>query len=226
MNEEMLLQRRERTHAIVEGALLGDIAIVFLLMRAYLPILFVRPIFAAVAAVPFVMLTQRRGVKIMLLSAAASYILFSALVGPLLALRAVDVAVAGLLIGVGRRIGFGPALNTLLAGPVYGFLDYVVPTILSIIIFRFPIHDLIKAAQNAVNLVFHLVQYFLTRFHAPASVHHQVQGMAHTAAGHWQIVILVVLVLQGVLNIYLAALVSELVLKQIPEQTLARRMAA
>ena len=71
MNQETLLKRRDRTHAIVEGALLGDIAIVFLLMRAYLPILVLRPLIAAVATVPFVMLTQRRGLKMAVLAVLA-----------------------------------------------------------------------------------------------------------------------------------------------------------
>src|SRR4051794_34495263 len=93
MNEEALLRRRDRTHAIVEGALLGDIAIVFLLMRVYMPILIVRTLIRAVASVPFVMLTQRRGLRVAILAGIASYVLFSALVGPILALAAVDVAV-------------------------------------------------------------------------------------------------------------------------------------
>src|SRR5947209_2292459 len=91
MNREALLKQQDRTRAIVEGALLGDIGIVFLLMRAFLPLPGVRQILRAVATVPFVMLVQRRGLRLTILAAIASYILFSALVGPILALAAVDI---------------------------------------------------------------------------------------------------------------------------------------
>src|SRR5207248_9085073 len=148
MNEEMLLQRRDRTHAIVEGALLGDIAIVFLLMRAYLPVPIVRQLMWTVATVPFVMLTQRRGVKITVLAGVASYLLFSALVGPILALSAINIAVAGILIGIGRRMGLGAGTNTLATGPVFSILDLVIPTILSVIIFRYPVKQLVDTARH------------------------------------------------------------------------------
>ena len=109
----MLLRRRSRTHAIVEGALLGDIAIVFLLMRVYLPLPVVRTLLRTIASVPFVMLVQRPGLRVAILAAIASYILFSALVGPLLGLSAIDIAVAGILIGLGRKVGLPTLLNTI-----------------------------------------------------------------------------------------------------------------
>ncbi|HLJ65723.1 MAG TPA: hypothetical protein VKX16_00005, partial [Chloroflexota bacterium] len=62
MTDETQIRRRSRTHAIVEGALLGDVMLVFLLMRVYLPVPVVRTLLRSVAAVPLVMLTQRRGV--------------------------------------------------------------------------------------------------------------------------------------------------------------------
>jgi hypothetical protein len=221
MNEDLLLRQRSRTHAIVEGALLGDIALVFLLMRAYLPILFVRPIIAAVAAVPFAMLTQRRGIKVTILAGIASYILFAALVGPFLAVAAGNVALAGLLVGLGRRVGFHAGLNTLIVGPIYGFVDLVIPAVASVIIFRYPVHDLVKSAQNAVNTTFRFADYVITRFGAPASAHHQLHSWQTAAVAHWQIVYLCVLLLSGMLTIYLAALVADIVFSQIPEHTLS-----
>src|SRR5438270_4543892 len=121
MDQETLLARRDRTHAIVEGALLGDIAIVFLLMRVYLPVPIVRTILRTFAAVPMVMLMQRRGIKLTILASIASYVLFSALVGPILALAAIDVAVSGILLGIGRKAGLSMAVNTLWTGVAYAF---------------------------------------------------------------------------------------------------------
>jgi cytochrome c-type biogenesis protein CcmE len=43
--------------------------------------------------------------------------------------------------------------------------------------------------------------------------------------GHWQIVYLCVLLLSGMLTIYLAALVADIVFNQIPEQTLSAQRA-
>lgn len=210
---------RVRTHAIVEGALLGDITIVFLLMRAFFPVPPVRALIKAVAVIPFIMLTQRRGVRLTVLAGLASFILFSALVGPLLGLAAIDVAVAGILIGAGRRWGIGPALNTLWAGVAYTVLDIIMPTIASLFIFRYPVGELIKSARNFVGLVFKLGTWVLQQAHAPASAVHTWQSWEGPAADNWAIAWLAVSLLYGLLNIYLAVLVSEMVLRQIPEQT-------
>lgn len=226
MNGEQLLRRRDRTHAIVEGALLGDIAIVFLLMRVYLPVPVVRTLIRAVAAVPFVMLTQRRGVKLAILAALASYILFSALVGPILGLTAIDVAVSGILIGIGRRLGLGAAFNTLWTGVAYAVLDLILPTIATVFIFRYPVKDLIKTAQHSLRLLFDLVIWVLGQAHAPSSTIHQFQIWENTAAAHWQLVWIGIMILYGMLNQYLIVLVSEMVLHQIPEQTLSTQRAA
>jgi hypothetical protein len=225
MKEQTLLQRRTRTQAIVEGALLGDIAIVFLLMRVYLPILILRTIIRWIAAVPFVLLTQRRGVRITILAAIASYILFSALVGPILALAAVDVAVAGILIGLGRNAGFGVGLNTIWTSPVYGFLDVVIPTVASVYIFRLPVKALIQTAKQFVRQAFNILQWFLQQLHAPASVIHQVHGWEQPAVVHWQLVWLGTAVLYGLSTMWLVALISDMVLKQMPEEAVAPQRA-
>lgn len=226
MNQESLARTSSRTQAIVEGALLGDIAIVFLFMRAYMPVLVIRPLIAAVAALPFVLLAQRRGLKVTILTAIAAYTLFSALVGPLLAIAAINVAVAGVLVGLGRRWGMGPALNTIWAGPVFAVLDLIIPTILSIIIFRYPIHPLVKSAQNSVALIFKFLRFILHLLSAPQSLIQQSHSWEHMAVQHWQIVFVGVYFVLGSLTIYLAVLVAEIVLNQMPEQVLVRQEAA
>jgi hypothetical protein len=226
MNQETVAQRRDRTHAIVEGALLGDIAIVFLLMRVYLPLPIVRTLLRTLAAVPLVMLTQRRGVRFAILAGIASYILFSALVGPLFALSAIDIAVAGILIGIGRKYGIGPGLNTLWTGVVYAILDLMIPTIATVIIFRYPVKKLIEAARHFVRLIFNLTTWILHRIGAPSGAISTVKGWETPAVNHWQIIWIITMILYGILTMYLVALVSEIVLKQIPEQTLERQKAA
>ncbi|MBV9279498.1 MAG: hypothetical protein JOZ41_05410 [Chloroflexi bacterium] len=221
-----LARRRDRTHAIVEGALLSDIAIVFLLMRVYLPVPVVRTLMRAIATVPFVMLTQRRGVRLTVLAAIAGYVLFSALVGPILALTAIDVAVAGILVGIGRRVGLSGGLNTLWTGPVYAVLDLILPTVASVYIFRLPVNDLVEAARRFVRLIFNALIWTLDQLHAPVSVVHQVRGWEGPAVAHWQLIWIGTMAVYGLLTMYLVVLVSAMVLNKIPEQTLSRQVAA
>jgi uncharacterized protein YybS (DUF2232 family) len=226
MNEQALRRQRDRTHAIVEGALLGDIAIVFLLMRVYFPVPMVRTLIRALTCVPFIMLTQRRGVKMTILAGIASYVLFSALVGPILGLTAIDVAVSGILIGIGRRVGIGAALNTLWVSVVYSVLDIILPTIASLFIFRYPVKDLIGSAHHFVQLVFRFMLLVLHLANAPLSVVHTVHSWERPAVENWQWAWIGVSVLYGLLTIYLAVLVSELVLRELPAGTLQSQKAA
>jgi uncharacterized protein YybS (DUF2232 family) len=224
-DDSTLIRRRDRTHAIVEGALLGDIAIVFLLMRVYLPVPVVRTLLRTLAAVPFVMLVQRRGVKLTILASIASYILFSALVGPILALTAIDIAISGVLVGVGRTRGFGVGFNTLWTGVAYAIFDLIIPTIASVFIFQYPISKLVQTARHFVRLIFKGLIYVLQTIGAPNGVLREVKGWENPAVDHWQIVWVSVMILVGILNMYLVALVSEMVLKQVPEGTLTRQEA-
>ncbi len=225
-DDELLARRRQRTHAIVEGALLGDIAIVFLLMRVYLPVPVVRTLLRTLAAVPFVMLAQRRGIKLTILASIASYILFSALVGPILALTAIDIAVSGVLVGIGRRQGHGVGLITLWTGVVYTVLDLIIPTIASVFIFQYPVSKLVQSARHFVRLVFRGLLFVVQRVHAPKPVTRLVTGWQTPAVNHWQYIWIATMLLVGILNMYLVALVSEMVLKQVPEGTLIRQESA
>jgi hypothetical protein len=226
MTDDSAARARNRTHAIVEGALLGDIAIVFLLMRAFFPFPPVRALIKAVAVIPFVLLTQRRGVKIAVLAALASYILFSALVGPLLAIAAIDVAVGAILIGISRRLGIGPVFTTLWVGVVYTVLDLIIPTIASIIIFRYPISKLEKGADNAVSVTFKFGYWVLQHAQAPADVLARWHSWQGPVTDHWVVAWLGLMVLYGMMLVYLAVLVSQMVLRQIPEQAFSAEEAA
>lgn len=223
MNRETLLRRRDRTHAIVEGALLSDIAIVFLLMRAFLPLPGVRQLLGAVATVPFVMLVQRRGLKLTILAGIASFILFSALVGPILAMAAVNVAVAGTLAGLGRKVGLGIGLNLLWTGPIFAFFTLFIPTIVSLVVFQYPVKKLIEAARNFNKLMFNFLIYVCHFVQAPASLFRHLDDAKAWSSLHWQVGYGGSLLLLGYLTMYLAVLVSEMVLKQIPEHTLLRQ---
>lgn len=224
MNQKVLIQRRERMHALVEGALLTDIAIVFLLMRAYLPVLIVRPTLLAMATVPIVVLLYRRGVKTTILACIAAYILFSALVGPFLALAVMHITIAGVLLGLGRKAGLPMWLNLLWSGPVFALLDVVLPTVLSVIVFRYPVHDLVQSAKNFIRLMLNFTEFVLKGLQAPSSVVHDVQGWEQPLVTHWQFPWLgAAVVFGGYGTLLLVALVVDIVLRGVPEYALARQ---
>ncbi|MGI8826412.1 MAG: hypothetical protein ACR2JC_12340 [Chloroflexota bacterium] len=226
MSQNALLQRRHRTHALVEGALLTDIAIVFLLMRAYLPVLFVRPVLLAIATVPIVMLVQRRGFKITILAGIAAYILFSALVGPILSFAVVNACIAGMLVGLGRRIGLHPVVNTIFTGVIYGIVDLIIPQIVGVFVFRYPVHDLVKSAQNFVGVLFRFSRFVATRVHAPSPMMHDLHIWEKPVQEHWQYAWFGLWVFNGITTMYLAVLVVHVVLRRVPEYTLAHQRAS
>jgi hypothetical protein len=226
MERQTLEQRRDRTQAIVEGALIADIALVFLLMRAFLPVPGARQLIQALATIPFVLLVQRRGVRLTILASISSYILFSALVGPLLGMAAINASLAGLFIGIGRRLGFGPVINTFFTGPVFAFFDLLIPTLASIWLFHYPIDKLIGAAKNFIKLVFNFV-ISVAKF---ANVSHSGVSALNDAkiwsVVHWQAGWLASYAVLGVLTTYLAVIAAEIVLKQLPQELLVRQRAA
>jgi hypothetical protein len=225
--EGSLAERRARTHAIVEGALLGDITIVFLMIGVYLPLLPIAAITQALGVIPLVLLMHRRGFGVTLMAMVASYILFSALVGPLLGLLAIDVGVAALLLGTGRLLGLGPVVNTLWTGVVYAVLDRIVPTLASVIIFRYPVKDLIRSSRNFIHLIFQFGTLVLTQAHQvgaiPLSAVHTWNSWRGPATDNWLAFWVALLVLSGVLTMYLAVLVTEIILGQLPENLLRRQ---
>jgi hypothetical protein len=84
----------------------------------------------------------------------------------------------------------------------------------------------VKSARNFVGLVFKFGSWVLQEAHAPASAIASWQSWRDPVAENWPIAWLAVSLLYGLLNIYLAVLVSEMVLRQIPEQTFLVEEAA
>jgi hypothetical protein len=127
---------------------------------------------------------------------------------------------------VGRRLGWGPVLNTLWTGIAYAFLDLIVPTIATVFIFRYPVKALVDAARHFVRLIFNLWIGLLEAVNAPASAVSTVKGWEAPAVNHWQYIWVGTMVIYGLLTMYLVVLVVEIVLKQVPESALARQKAA
>jgi hypothetical protein len=109
---------------------------------------------------------------------------------------------------------------------VYALFDLIIPTIASVIIFRYPVHQLVTAARHFIKLLFNALTFVLKHIGAPASAIHTVHGWEGPAVANWQITWIALMIFIGLLNIYLVAIVSDMVLNQIPEETLASQRAA
>jgi hypothetical protein len=60
----------------------------------------------------------------------------------------------------------------------------------------------------------------------PASAINTVRGWETPAVDHWQYIWVATMFIYGLLTMYLVVLVVEIVLRQVPESTLARQKAA
>ena len=226
-----------RNRQIVEGALLGDIAVVLLLGRVYLPIPGVRTIWRLLAGAPFVLLAERQGIRVLIMSGIVSYLLLTALVGPTLALTALDTAFAAFLLAIADLWRWPRWLVVPVMGLVYAVSDIVVPTILFAFLFRVSLSTLAGTATNAGRNGIRVLSGMLRAFnHGLAAIlgHSGPRipvGMIQTlgydvvagVAAHWVITALVAAVILGVANVVGYAAAAEVVLARLPASTRSRQ---
>lgn len=229
-----------RNRQIVEGALLADIAVVLLLGRIYLPIPIVRTMWRLLAAAPFVLLAQRQGIRTTLMSGLVAYLLLSALVGPTLALTALDTAFAAILIALAVRWHWPRVITLVVMGLVYAVSDVIIPTIAFAVIFRIPattligavrttLHNVVRIGADLLDGVNALLRSQLGRSAAQLPAGHlRSLGYALTAylAGHWVIVALLAATVLGMANIAAYYGAVELVLMRLPPGCRARQAPA
>jgi hypothetical protein len=140
-----------RNRALVEGALLADIAVVLLLGRVYLPIPIVRTLWRFLAGVPFVLLMRRQGLKTTLMAGLVTYVLLSVLTGPILALPALDTLFAALIVSYGIRWRLPKLCVALAGGALYAVFDVVAPTIAFMLVLRVPLSIVIGDIRTSLN---------------------------------------------------------------------------
>ena len=226
-----------RNRQIVEGALLADIAVVLLLGRIYLPIPIVRTMWRLLAGAPFVLLAQRQGIRVTIMSGIVAYLLLTALVGPTLALTALDTAFAAIIIAVALHFRWPRAVTAVIGGFVYAVCDIVVPTVIFTVLFRIPISTLVNAIRNAMHGIFRVssqildaVNSALTSIFGPSApqfpaVGFRAFGYSTTSfvLGHWVVFALIAALIAGVANVYAYQAASELVLDRLPPTTRLRQ---
>ncbi len=229
-----------RNQKIVEGALLADVAVVLLLGRVYLPIPLVRTAWRFMAAAPFVLLAQRRGIKTAIMSGIVAYLLLTALVGPTLALTALDTAFAAILIAAAIHWQWPRAVTAVVAGLVYAACDIVIPTIFFAIVFRIPVTTLVADVRNGmrgsttlaarsaaeVNRILALL-FGSTGPRLPVHLIHSAGfGITAFLVSHWLVFALLVAGAMGIANIFAYHAATDLILDRLPASERAPLAAA
>jgi hypothetical protein len=229
-----------RNRQIVEGALLADIAAVLLLGRVYLPIPVVRTVWRLLAAAPFVLLAQRQGIRTMIMAGIVCYVLLTALVGPTLALTALDTAFAALIIALSYKWHWPRGVIAVVGGLVYTVFDIVIPTVLFIVVFRVPVSTLINGLRTGLGSLFRVGgqaasitnEGLQTLFGkgAPQLPAHGIQVFGYHVTsfviGHWVMFALVLAFVLGIANIAGYQASSELVLERLTEAERSPQVAA
>lgn len=222
-----------RNRQIVEGALLADIAVVLLLGRVYLPIPIVRTVWRLLAAAPFVLLAQRQGIRITIMSGVVAYLLLTALVGPTLALTALDTAFAALIIAGALHFGLPRPLTAVLGGLIYAACDIVVPAIFFAIVFRVPFITIVHDVRNGMRGGFQIIAQMVRDANAvmagvfghgvvqlPAAGIQQLgDGLTAFLVAHWVTFALIVAAVAGIGNIFAYQAATDLVLNRLPDSS-------
>jgi Predicted membrane protein (DUF2232) len=229
-----------KNRRIVEGALLADIAVVLLLGRIYLPIPVVRTIWRLLAGTPFILLAQRQGIRATIMSGIVAYLLMTALVGPTLALAALDTAFAAIIIAAAIHWKWPRLVTAIVGGLIYAACDIVVPAILFAILFRVPISTVVGAFRNGMRGLVRVsteLMGVVNRVLAGLLGHAgpqipvariRVLGYDLTGflVGHWVVVALILAAGLGVGNIFAYHAAADLVLERLPLASRERQIAA
>ncbi len=233
-------RQSSRNRQIVEGALLADIAIVLLLGRIYLPIPVVRTVWRLLAAAPFVLLAQRQGIRTTIMAGIVAYILLTALVGPTLALTALDTAFAALIIALSYRWHWPRGVTAVIGGLTYTVFDIVIPTILFIAVFRLPVSTIVSGIHNGMKSSFRITAEIANVLNhvlravfgaqAPQIPAHSFQVFGYHLTSyvmaHWVIFALIAASCLGIANIAGYQASAELVLERLPDSDRRLQVAA
>lgn len=229
-----------RNRQIVEGALLADIAVVLLLGRVYLPIPIVRTAWRLIAAAPFVLIAQRQGIRTAIMSGIVAYLLLTALIGPTLALTALDTAFAALIVAAALHWHWPRTVTAIVGGLVYAACDIVIPTIFFAAVFRVPIITIVHDARNGTRGAFRVISEIVQAIDrglrslfgsgAPQLPYRAIQDFGYAATAflvaHWILFALIIAACMGVVNIFAYHAASDLVLDRLPASIRQKQVAA
>jgi hypothetical protein len=204
--------------ALVEAALLIDIVVVLCLIRTFVPIPLFQGIVRLFCPTPFVLLGLRQGFRTTVIAAVGSYVVLSALVGPLFG---VQILIYGLLgaayAGAARaRLHYSVAVlfGSLIYGVYVGFLTVGLPLLLGIVNLHVSPGKLIDDIKQGLVSIGHGVGSFQL---GPLSLHHWA-GLRHLYGWmlqHWIAGLLFVILFNGIVNGWLFLYLTREILARI-----------
>jgi hypothetical protein len=229
--------RNTKNRRIVEGALLADIAVVLLLGRVYIPIPVVRTVWRLLAGAPFVLLAERQGIRVTVMSGLVAYALMTALVGPTLALTVLDTAFAAIIIALAVRWRWPRVMVAVVGGLIYAVCDVIVPTILLAMLFRLPISTLVQGVRTAMRGAVRLATEILDALNkitgrllghsAPRLPAASLRALGYDftafVIGHWVLFAFIAAVAMGMANIFGYHAAADVVLERLPPSTRTRQ---
>ncbi len=140
--------RAPDARAIAEGALLGDLAVLIVLISLYVP--YAGPAMATISPVPFLLLLVRRGWRVAIESAVVASLLVAFLTGPFSAIAVGTLFLRGVSLGIGLRRGWRVS-RTILAGTAFLWVFLV----LGVTVWALAIPSWRSATEHGIALTLH-----------------------------------------------------------------------
>ena len=204
--------------ALVEAALLLDIVVVLCLVRTFVPIPLFQGIVRLFCPTPFVLLGLRQGFRTTVIAAVGSYVVLSALVGPIFG---VQILVYGLLgavyAGAARaRVHYTVAVlfGSLIYGAYVGVLTVGFPLLLGIVNLHVSPGVLIDDIKQGLVSIGHGLGSFQL---GPLTLHHVtwLRNLYHWMLQHWIAGLVFITLFNGIVNGWLFLYLTREILARI-----------
>lgn len=213
-------QQRSSIVGLVEAALLLDIVVVLCLIRTFIPIPGFQGIVRLVCPAPFVLLGLRRGVRSCSVATVGSFIVLSALVGPIFGTQILVYGLLGTVYAAAARARLPYILALILGTIVYGgyiaVLSVGVPLLLGVVNLHISTGVLIGKIQTQLRSAGHAIGNLHL---GPLSVHGLPIGgprsLFHWTLDHWLAALIAIVVIYGVINSWAFLFVTREILARV-----------
>jgi predicted membrane protein DUF2232 len=206
--------------ALVEGALLLDIVVVLCLIRTLIPIPGFQGLIRLVCPAPFVLLGLRHGIRSTVVATIGSYVVLSALVGPLFGTQILVYGLLGTVYAAAARTRLPYLLALVFGAIIYGgyiaFLTVGVPLVLGVINLHISAGELIAKIRDQLKSVAHAVVSFrlgpLSLRRLPLS---GPRELFHWTLDHWVVALIAIVAIYGLINSWAFLFVTREILARV-----------
>lgn len=204
--------------ALVEGALLLDIVVVLCLVRTLIPIPGFQGVIRLLCPAPFVLLGLRHGARSASMATIGSYVVLSALVGPLFGTQILVYGAIGTVYAAAARLRlhylFALVFGAIIYGGYIAFVTVGVPLILGAVNLHLSASSLIEKIVSQVKSLGHT----LGSFHLGPLSLHAVPGLAaafHWSLNHWVAALILIVAFYGLVNSWAFLFVTREILARV-----------